>query len=156
MNEKKSPDSIFHDLHHLAIVVRDIDAAQQFYESIGFGPFVEYPPMREYVSIQVPDEEAFYQITIRCAQVGPIQLQLVQPGEGKSIYKDFLERHGQGLFHMGFVVGDIDAAQTRGEQMGLKPLSSGRRENGSGFTYFHTAEQAGVNLLVRQSPPEKK
>jgi hypothetical protein len=29
----------------------------------------------------------------------------------------------------------------------------GRRENGSGFTYFDTAEQAGVVLEIRQSPP---
>lgn len=152
---EKTQDSIFQELHHLALVVRDIEATQRFYESVGIGPFVEYPPMREYVSIKVPDEEAFYDLTIRCAQVGPIQLQLVQPGQGRTIYKDFLDKHGEGLFHMGFVVDDIDAAQDRGEAMGLRPLSSGRRENGSGFTYFGTKDQAGVNLLVRQSPPEK-
>lgn len=35
----------------------------------------------------------------------------------------------------------------------IKVLSSGRRENGSGFSYLDTASDAGVVLLVRQSPP---
>jgi len=34
-------------------------------------------------------------------------------------------------------------------------LSSGRRENGSGFSYLETASEAGVVLLVRQSPTAK-
>jgi len=37
--------------------------------------------------------------------------------------------------------------------MGLKVLSSERRENGSGFSYLNTASEAWVILLVRQSPP---
>ena len=153
MGENPSASPPFNELHHLSIVVRDIDATQNTYESVGIGPFVEYPPMREYVKIQVPDEEGFYNLTIRCAQIGPVQLQLVQPGKGESIYKDFLEKHGEGVFHLGFVVDDVDAAQARVEQIGIRALSSGRRENGSGFTYFNTAEKAGVTLLVRQSPP---
>lgn len=153
MGEKLSASPPFNELHHLSIVVRDIEATQQAYESIGIGPFVEYPPMREYVKIQVPDEEGFYNLRIRCAQIGPVQLQLVQPGEGESIYKNFLEKHGEGVFHLGFVVDNVDAAQAQVEQIGISALSSGRRENGSGFTYFNTAEKAGVTLLVRQSPP---
>jgi catechol 2,3-dioxygenase-like lactoylglutathione lyase family enzyme len=155
MGEKLSASPPFNELHHLSIVVRDIEATQQAYESIGIGPFLEYPPMREYVKIQVPDEEGFYNLTIRCAQIGPVQLQLVQPGEGESIYKNFLEKHGEGVFHLGFVVDNVDAAQSQVEQIGISVLSSGRRENGSGFTYFNTAEKVGVTLLVRQSPPAK-
>ena len=29
----------------------------------------------------------------------------------------------------------------------------GRRANGSGFSYYDTAEHAGVVLQIRQSPP---
>jgi methylmalonyl-CoA/ethylmalonyl-CoA epimerase len=79
----------------------------------------------------------------------------VQPGKGRSIYKDFLERKGEGVFHLGFVVPDIDTAEAEGVRMGLKVISSGRRDNGSGFAYFDTAEKCGVTLLSRQSPPAK-
>lgn len=153
MVETPTASPPFSELHHISIVVRDVDSSQRFYESIGIGPFVEYPPMREYVDIRVPDEKGFYSLKVRCAKIGPVQLQLVQPGEGRSIYKDFLEKRGEGVFHLGFVVDDVDAAQTKVEDMGLDVLSRGRRRDGTGFTYFDTMDQAGVTLLVRQSPP---
>jgi methylmalonyl-CoA/ethylmalonyl-CoA epimerase len=143
----------FATLHHLSLVVRDIDAAVRFLESVGIGPFFEYPPMTEYTQLNVPDPEGFLNTVIKCVQIGPVQLQLVQPGQGRSIYKDFLEKNGEGVFHLGFVVPDIDRAEAEVKAMGLDVLSSGRRANGSGFAYFDTAGQCGVTMLVRQSPP---
>ena len=153
MHGQTSTSSPFSELHHIAIVVRDIEAAVRFYESIGIGPFEAYPPMREYAQIRVPDEEGFYNLIIRWAQIGPLQLQLIQPGAGASLYKTFLEQKGEGVFHLGFVVQDIDRAEAEVENRGLKVISSGRRANGSGFAYLDTAARAGVTLLLRQSPP---
>jgi len=146
-------DKPFSTLHHLSLVVRDINAAVRFLESVGFGPFFEYPPMTEYTQLNVPDQEGFFNTVIKCVQIGPVQLQLVQPGQGRSIYKDFLEKNGEGVFHLGFVVPDIDRAETDVKNLGLAVISSGRRANGSGFAYFDTADQCGVTLLVRQSSP---
>ncbi len=36
----------FSKLHHLCVVVHDIDRAQAFYESVGIGPWHDYPPLR--------------------------------------------------------------------------------------------------------------
>ena len=146
--EKKSP---FSNLHHISIVVRNIDEAIKFYTSIGIGPFEDYPPMREYVKINVPDEIGFYDVRIKVAQVGPIQIQLIQPGEGKSLYRDFLERKGEGVYHLGFVVDDVNRSEAEVKELGLHVLSSGRRKDGSGFSYLDTAGKGGVTLLIRQS-----
>ncbi|MBW1869732.1 MAG: VOC family protein [Deltaproteobacteria bacterium] len=100
--EKKSP---FSELHHISIVVRDIKKTVRFYESIGIGPFVSYPPMKEYVRLDVPDEEGFYDLVIKCARLGNMELQLIQPGKGESLYKEFLEKKGEGVYHLGFVGG---------------------------------------------------
>ena len=145
--------SPFSTLHHISIVVRDINAAVKFYESIGIGPFESYPPIKEYVKIDVPDKEGFYSLTIKCARIGPVELQLIQPGKGKSLYKDFLEKKGEGVYHLGFGVEDIEGSEADVRAMGLGVISSGRRENGSGFSYLDTADKAGVTLLIRQSPP---
>ena len=145
----------FNKLHHISIVVRDAEKTQKFYESIGIGPWVDYPPMKEYVKINVPDENGFYNLKIKCAQIGPVQLQLIEPGDGESLYKDHLREKGEGVYHIGFEVDDISAADAKIEALGLKMLSSGRRENGSGFSYLETASEAGVVLLVRQSPTAK-
>ena len=145
----------FNKLHHISIVVKDVEKTQTFYESIGIGPWLDYPPMKEYVKINVPDENGFYNLKIKCAQIGPVQLQLIEPGDGESLYKDHLREKGEGVYHIGFEVDDISAADAKIEALGLKMLSSGRRENGSGFSYLETASEAGVVLLVRQSPTAK-
>jgi catechol 2,3-dioxygenase-like lactoylglutathione lyase family enzyme len=142
----------FSQLHHIAIVVKDIDRAVKFFASLGIGPFQAYPPIRDYVEVDVPDKEAFYNLTIRQARLGPVVLQLIQPGEGKTMYKDFLDEKGEGVFHLGFVVDQIDREETTLRGKGLKVLSRGRRADGTGFTYFDTAGKAGVVLLIRQNP----
>ena len=149
----KSP---FSKLHHIAIVVSNIEEAIKFYTSIGVGPFEDYPPLKEYIKLDVPDEVGFHNVKIKVVQIGPIQIQLIQPGEGKSLYKDFLEKKGEGVYHLGFVVDDVDDSEAELKKLGLKVLSSGRREDGSGFSYLDTAGKGGVVLLVRQSRDGKR
>ena len=139
----------------MSIVVRDIEKSVKYYTSIGIGPFIEYPPMREYTKINVPDEEGFYNLRIMVARIGPVDFQLIQPGGGESLYKDHLEKKGEGVYHLGFAVDDIEESEADVKKKGLNVMSNGRREDGSGFAYLDTAEKGGVTLLIRQSPPQK-
>jgi 4-hydroxyphenylpyruvate dioxygenase-like putative hemolysin len=152
----RNPKSPFSKLHHLSVVVRNMEKAIQFYESIGIGPFEDYPPLTEYIKLNVPDETGFFNLKFKVAQVGDIQIQLCQPGEGKSPYKDFLEKKGEGVYHLGFVVDRVEDSEAELKKLGLKVLSSGRRADGSGFSYMDTAQEAGVTLLIRQSKREKQ
>jgi catechol 2,3-dioxygenase-like lactoylglutathione lyase family enzyme len=155
MEKKSGKQAPFSTLHHIAVVVKDIDRAVKFYTSIGIGPFKDYPPLKEYVKINVPDEIGFHNLKMKIAQIGPIELQLIEPGEGKTIHKDFLEKKGEGVYHLGFVVDNVDRSEAEVTKQGLKVIASGRREDGSGFSYLDTVEKAGVTLLIRQSPPRK-
>ena len=143
-------DGPFTKLHHVCVVVRDIDAAQAFYESVGIGPWIDYPPLGEYTDLSVPDPDGFRALKYRYAWIGEQQWQLCEPGPGDTPQRRFLDERGEGVFHVGFEVPDADAAEC---QAAVAPLMRGRRENGSGFTYFDTAAQAGVILEIRQSPP---
>jgi methylmalonyl-CoA/ethylmalonyl-CoA epimerase len=140
--------------HHICIVVKDIEKTKDYYESIGIGPWTEYPPLLEYTKLNVIDEKGFFATRFIYTKIGDLQLQLVQPGQGKTIYKDFLEKKGEGVFHIGFEVADIDIADTQLAEKGLKILASGRRDDGSGFTYYDTRRDAGVTLLIRQTKIE--
>ena len=143
-------DGPFTKLHHVCVVVRDIDAAQAFYESVGIGPWIDYPPLGEYTDLTVPDPDGFRALKYRYAWIGEQQWQLCEPGPGDTPQRRFLEERGEGVFHVGFEVPDADAAE---RATAAAPLMRGRRENGSGFTYFDTAAQAGVILEIRKSPP---
>lgn len=140
--------------HHICIVVKDIEKTKSYYESIGIGPWVEYPPLVEYTKLNVIDKKGFFDTRFVYTHIGNLQLQLAQPGEGKTIYKDFLETKGEGVFHIGFEVHDIDTVEKQLTEDGLKVLASGRRDDGSGFSYLDTREKAGVTLLVRQTKIE--
>ena len=140
--------------HHLCIVVKDIEKTKSYYESIGIGPWVDYPPLVEYTKLNVIDEKGFFDTRFVYTHIGDFQLQLAQPGEGKTIYKEFLEAKGEGVFHIGFEVADIDAVDKQLTEDGLKILASGRRDDGSGFSYLDTRQHAGVTLLVRQTKIE--
>ena len=140
--------------HHICIVVKDIEKTKDYYESIGIGPWTEYPPLVEYTKLNVEDEKGFFGTRFVFTHIGNLQLQLAQPGEGKTIYKEFLETKGEGVFHVGFEVDDIDAVEKQLTNNKMKVLASGRRDDGSGFSYLDTREQAGVTLLVRQTKIE--
>ena len=147
-------NNAFSKPHHICIVVKDIEKTKSYYESIGIGPWVEYPPLVEYTKLNVIDKKGFFASRFVYTQIGGLQLQLVQPSEGKTIYKDFLETKGEGVFHIGFEVDDIDTVDKQLTNNGMKILASGRREDGSGFSYLDTRQHAGVTLLVRQTKIE--
>jgi len=47
---------IFQQPHHICIVVPDIAAAIRTYESVGIGPWRDYPPLSEYTELEMPNE----------------------------------------------------------------------------------------------------
>ena len=143
----------FARVHHICIAVHDIGAAIAYYESVGIGPWHDYPPLEEFTTLDVPDPDGFRRLDYRYAWIGDFQLQLVQPGPEQTPQRRFLDEHGEGVFHVGFEVTDADAADAQAAALGAAPLMRGRRDNGSGFTYYDTADRAGVVLEIRQSPP---
>ncbi|MBW8909501.1 MAG: VOC family protein [Mesorhizobium sp.] len=139
----------FDKLHHICIVVHDIDKAQAYYDSIGIGPWEAYPPLAEYEELQVPSPEGFKVMQYRVCNLPNVQLQLCQPSRDPSPQRIHLDTKGEGVFHIGFEVRDADAAETKAQGDGLSVLMRGRRKNRTGFTYYDTVDKAGVILLTR-------
>lgn len=137
---------IFQKLHHVCIVVHDIDKTQAYYDSIGIGPWIAYPPLAEYEDLQVPSPKGFMGMQYRICNLPDIQLQLCQPDHNPTPQRLHLDRKGEGVFHLGFEVPDADAAEA---VSGLPVKMKGRRANRTGFTYYDTADGAGVVLLTR-------
>jgi methylmalonyl-CoA/ethylmalonyl-CoA epimerase len=133
-----------------------MERAVKYYESIGIGPFKPFPPLRDFVKVSGKDKSAFFKYIVRDAQIGPVTLQLVQPpSDEKSMYGEFLEKKGEGVQHLGFVVDEIDNAESKLKKLGLKVTENGRRADGSGFSYFDTDAIGGVTLEIRQNPSKK-
>jgi catechol 2,3-dioxygenase-like lactoylglutathione lyase family enzyme len=143
--------SLFQALHHICVVVPDLDAAVAYYTSIGVGPWTDFPSLEPYRhELQVPNADDFMRLKYRFANLGGVQLQLCEPPPGDTEQRRFLEQRGGGVFHLGFTVDDLDAAEAAANQHGMPTLMRGRLPDRSGFTYFDNRDQAGVVLELRQ------
>lgn len=140
----------FRQLHHICLVVHDIDKTQTYYESIGIGPWQPYPPLSEYTDLDVPNPDAFTKMQYRLVNLDNVQLQLCQPPELDCPQRRFLDAHGEGVFQIGFEA-DVETAARQGRALGLDVTMRGQRPNGSGFIYFDTLDQAGVVLMARRT-----
>lgn len=141
--------SLFNKVHHICLVVHDIDRTQACYESLGIGPWEDYPPLAEYEELEVPSSAGFRSLKYRVCNLPNMQLQLCEPSHDASPQREFLDAKGEGVFHIGFEVPDADAAESEARAAGIPVLMRGRRRNRTGFTYYDTAEQAAVVLLTR-------
>ena len=56
--------------HHICLVVRDIEKTKGYYESIGVGPWLEYPPLVEYTKLNVMDEKGFFDTRFVFTHIG--------------------------------------------------------------------------------------
>ncbi len=143
---------LFTELHHVCIVVHDLDRAVSAYQRLGVGPWFDYPKGDAYVEYDVPNPAGSVGMRYKCYDLVNVQLQLCQPGPEDTPQRRFLDTHGEGVYHLGFEVPDLAAAVSGGEQLGLDVVAKGRRADGSGFCYFDTRGTTGVTLEVRKTP----
>lgn len=146
---------MFNRLHHVCVVVRDLDRSQAYYESLGIGPWHDYEKSSPYVRLDVPDPLASADTRYRYVDLDNVQLQLCQPSTRQSPQRRFLDQFGEGVYHLGFQAPDVSAAEQAGRAAGLGVIASGLRADGSGFCYFDTRERAGVTLEVRTTAAER-
>ncbi|NNG01204.1 MAG: hypothetical protein HKM93_17565 [Desulfobacteraceae bacterium] len=141
----------FARLAHVSVVVDDIEKAVHYYESLGVGPFAP-PSNHEFSAGFYLEKPLNSKLTIREADIGGITLQLVEHLEGDCVAKDYLDRKGTGVYHLGFKVDSVDYAERTLIESGVGVLQKGRRMDNSGYTYFDTEAQAGVTLEIKQVP----
>ena len=141
----------FRTLHHVCIVVHDLERAMRYYQQLGVGPWIDYPKGSAYVAFDVPNADASRAMRYKCADLDNVQIQLCQPPQLDCPQRRFLDEYGEGVYHLGFEVPDLDAAERTVAARGAITTARGRRANGSGFAYFDTRAGAGVVLEVRKT-----
>ena len=138
--------------HHLGIVVRNIDETIAYYEkSFGFGPFeiryVDYPTATYYGQV------SGYSGKLAFFFMGPVQIELIELVDGKTIHEDFLREKGEGLHHLGFWVDNIEESTKRAEALGYRVIQSYTRRDGTGFAYLDSDKIGGVLFEILQKSP---
>ncbi len=123
-------------IHHIAIVVRDLDAALALYrDALG----LEMTERRE-----APEEG----VEIAFLPAGEGEIELLRPMDAESGVARFLEKRGEGLHHVCLAVGDIEASMDRLRSAGAQLLSEEPRVNvdGARYVFVHPRSAHGVLL----------
>lgn len=141
----------------VGIVVRDLERTAELLGSLfGIGPFrfIEWPNR--------PDSKYFYRgaeqhIKIRqaFAQVGPLELELIQPLEGeRNAYREFLDTKGGGIHHILFEVEDMESVVAALAGSGVAVLQSGTGiRPGTRWALLDTQGLVGFLLELRHRAP---
>jgi catechol 2,3-dioxygenase-like lactoylglutathione lyase family enzyme len=109
----------------IGFVVRDVDEFVKSYEKIlGEGAFVVAEG--EAPATLADGREVMVHGRLAWAQLGSVQLEVIQIIQGPSVHLDFLEEHGEGMHHLGIYVADFDETLKKCRERGIDVLQHGQ------------------------------
>jgi len=133
----------------IAWVTADIEATERFL-SVGFGAGnwtrmndIHFSPE----DCTLRGEPADFTIHVSIVYLGDLQLEVIQPVSGKSIYAEFLESHGPGLHHVCFDVDDMAESLAAVAELGLTVHQAGSMMGGAMDFAYVDGSSAGAPYI---------
>lgn len=128
-------------IHHVAVVVADLERALGFWRDILGLP----------VELVLPIEHD--RVTIGFLPVGESKIELVQPTDDTTGVARFLAAKGEGFHHVCFEVPDLAAALTRLGLDGIELIDSAPRRGAEGpVAFLHPRSCHGVLVELIEAP----
>jgi len=119
----------------ISFAVKDIDKVIESWSSMfGIGPC-------SFTDIGGTDAKGrSWKARMAFAYLGPVQIELVQPVEGRIFQSRFLDTFGEGLHHLGFYVDDVDGEVSKLLAQGAKLILT----DPGNFAYLESGGPGGV------------
>jgi len=141
------------EIVQVGIIVKDVeDTARKLEKMIGIGPFEILEP--DYRDLTFQGRVGKFKIKIGLARAGPVQIELMQPLYGETIYDEFTQRKGYGLHHLGIKTDNMEQSVKEMHEKGFRVIQSGNRP-GVKWAYLSTENEVGVvfELIEKKTPP---
>ncbi len=129
----------------VGFIVKDVEASKRKWAEFLGVEVPETQPIGDYAVTRTtykgePAPKAYCWMAF--FDVGPgIQLELIQPNEEPSTWRDYLNEHGEGIHHVAFQVKDSAAKVASAEKAGLKLIQHGTYGDGTGeYNYLDAPE----------------
>ncbi len=128
-------------IHHVAVIVGDLEASLGFYRDI-LG-------LRLETVMPIPADR----VTIAFLPVGESKVELVQPTDDTTGVARFLESRGEGFHHVCFEVPDIAETLTRLAIDGVELIDTAPRKGAEGpVAFLHPRSCHGVLVELIEAP----
>jgi len=148
-------------VHHIGVVVRDVEKTVEFYEK-NYSCVFQTPPETGTERIHIIRHKGAlfrgkpvdYAIKSAFTKLGPIYLEFIQPLEGQELRTEFLEKHGEGMQHVGIRVDDLEAELAKMQRLGFEVVLRSEPGFRSTWAYLDTNKAGGVmyELVQRRKP----
>ena len=134
-------------ISQIGIVVADaVKTAKRYSEIFGVGPwyFIDVTP-RDFILHGETYRNAETGLRLALANMGKMQIELIEPQYGQSTHMSFLQEKGEGIHHVSFgVVKDHDQIVTNLAEQGVGIEMQGLSGDTGTFTYLATQEKLGT------------
>jgi hypothetical protein len=136
-------------IDQVGFVVRDARATARAWEPL-FGPFqfLDFP-VKGVIYRGRPTD---CHLLLALAQPGPIEIELIEVIEGRSIHSEALEQGRTGPHHLRYRVDDLAATLVALEGEGLRPVWGQRYSDEIEFWYLEGLEDLYLELIEWKSP----
>ena len=129
MNE---PNFCLSKITHVGFVVKDLEATTSYFSEVfGIGPFkiVESNFLKDtgYFEKKYKGKDEDFMFRFGKASLGAIDVEIIQPLKGRSVYDDFIKERGGGLHHLAFEVENLDLIIRKLENYRVEVVQSGKR-----------------------------
>jgi methylmalonyl-CoA/ethylmalonyl-CoA epimerase len=162
--QKSNPGDItYHDpglkkIVQVALVVRDIEASSKLWADMLGMPVPEIRTTRPGHEVKeiyrgMPSEG---QVKLTFFNLGQVVIELLQPVSEGTSWKEYLDKKGEGVQHLGFQVEDLEKTRGALEKAGYPVIHQGRYDSDDGtYVYHETLDKLGVVIELLHSDPKK-
>lgn len=154
-SETTLSNSFVGDTTQICVVTRDIFRTLSQFVRIGVGPWRIYT----FDSTTVKDQtfrgkSQSQSLKLALAWSGTTFWEVIQPLEGESIYKEWLEEHGEGIHHVAQDCKGIPLSEriSEFERRGYKVTQSGCHMGQVKFAYLDTEASTGFAIELMEFP----
>jgi methylmalonyl-CoA/ethylmalonyl-CoA epimerase len=141
-------------IRQVGLIVSDIEhTAARFVEVLGApAPSIFSTPGYAQSKTTYRSENSEATAKLAFFGFGQVQVELIEPDEQQSVWRDYLEAHGNGVQHIAFQVADTQQATDYLQQYGIDIIQQGLYADASGmYTYVDSQEAHGVCIELLEN-----
>ncbi|MCD8510619.1 MAG: VOC family protein [Bacillus sp. (in: Bacteria)] len=133
----------------IGIVVEDIEKTAKEYAGF-FGvemPEIRVTGAREEAGTTYKGKGTDARAKLAFFEMGNLQIELIEPDEHPSTWREHLDKHGEGVHHLAFMVEDMDGKIVKLGQKNVPPIQQGNFPGGK-YGYMDTTKNLKIMMEI--------
>jgi methylmalonyl-CoA/ethylmalonyl-CoA epimerase len=147
-------NSFLGNLVQVCVVTRDHRRTLEGFVNLGIGPWTIRTVDGSNLRGSYRGQPADFSAKLCLANSQNMNWEVIEPIRGRSIYADFLERHGDGVQHLAFNCNGIDYEERlrQFDERGYKSIQHGVIFGGIDFHYFSAEDDLRTTVEIYRVP----